>query len=194
MEEYNYKDHPTTEGVVEPSPTPAVTATATTIKKYIVDNGEKRWVELWRQGLNPWDLWRATSDDSNLISDADFVDNFQGKWNEKGLHGPTRFKMYFRDMRVGEFTLAPLYSCCGVVVSSYTCIFEQHRGKRYAKIMQTAKEAIARLLGYSMMLATVEVSNIPEIVSASNAGWRVKEIFINKRTNHQLAILTKELK
>jgi hypothetical protein len=186
MGDYDYSDHPATEGVVE--------VEAPTAQKFVVDNGEKKWVEFSFE--YNYSHYRITSADPHLLACAEDVD-WGCAWENKGLLVPTKFSVYpswLTNGPLGAFKLAPMPGCCGVVVSTETEIFTQHRGQGYAKILQVAKEMLARKFGYSMMLATIQMDNIPELVSAMHAGWKVEKTFTNNRTKHLLSLLTKELK
>lgn len=185
MGDYDYSDHPVTEGVVE--------AEAPTAQKFVVDNGEKKWVEFGFERNHSH--YRITSSDPHLLACAEDVD-WGCAWENKGLLVPTKFSVYpswITDGPLGTFKLAPMPGCCGVVVSTETEIPVLYRGRGFAKVLQAAKEMLASKLGYSMMIATVQMENIPELVSAVHAEWKIEKTFTNKRTKRLLGLLIKEL-
>lgn len=116
----------------------------------------------------------------------------------KGLDKPIKFMVIRGNdppRELGHFTLAPLPGCCGVVVSTESYLDPSWRGKTViSEHFHKIKEATARKLGYSMMLATVQLRNIPEVVGGSKAGWKLDHFFRNKRTENDLAFMFKELK
>lgn len=114
---------------------------------------------------------------------------------DKGLTGPVTFKLslYNDEDRVvnTNFTLAPLYGCCGVVVSTGSWNKEPSiSSSDFHKI----KEQIARHLGYSLMLATTQLRNIPEVIGAGKNDWKFVHTFRNKRTDNDLGLMIKDLK
>lgn len=89
--------------------------------------------------------------------------------------------------QVGKFELVLMPGCPGVLVSTSSS-YEGPHGYDFHGL----KELCAKLLGASAMLATVDVTNIKEIVSASNAGWRMRDAFLHKHgTGNHLAFWVK---
>ena len=125
--------------------------------------------------------------------DSDFV--------EKGLKKPAKFsvfRLHYPDLNKGEnecghFVLAPMPGCCGVVVSTDSYINPKWRGGALSKPMHNIKEKAAKALGYTTMIATVQARNYPEVVGASNSGWRFLHTFRNKRTSNDIGIMVKDI-
>jgi hypothetical protein len=117
---------------------------------------------------------------------------------EKGLDGVVNFIVSRTPSSAGDFgwfTLAPLPGCCGVVVSIHSRLKEGWAGTPViGDHFHKLKEHVARELGYSMMLATTQLRNIPEVVGASKAGWRIEKFFRNKRSGNDIGVMFKELK
>lgn len=130
--------------------------------------------------------------DLPIIADA-LMPMSQADMHGKGLEKATRFRVRSEDKEVGEFTFEPMPGCCGVVVSTRTWIRPAYRGTGFGQTLQHLKCGIAQDLGYGAMIATCETSNIPEIVGASKARWKIGPIFTNPRTRHQLGIMIKVL-
>lgn len=87
----------------------------------------------------------------------------------------------------GEFTLVPFPGCPGVLVSTSSSYDGPH-GQDFHGL----KELAAKLLGASAMVATVDVLNIKEAVSASKAGWRMRDAFLNEHgTGNHIAFWIK---
>lgn len=120
---------------------------------------------------------------------------------KKGFENPTVFQIFherkhtdgtiFERRPVGCFTFSTLQACCAVVVSTNSYLNDKPWNLGHD--FHALKERVARDAGYSMMLATTETSNFPEIIGAAKAHWRLGKAFTNKRTGHQLTIMTKEL-
>lgn len=117
---------------------------------------------------------------------------------EKGLEKEQSFYVYSKhlstDQKVAFFNLSPLPGCCGVVVSHSSIIYPDSRIYNYGKAFHALKEQVARHFGYSLMIATTLVKNLPEVIGAAKAGWRHEKIFNNKRTRNDLTLMVKELK
>ena len=108
----------------------------------------------------------------------------------KGLDHPVNCIIDFNAMNQNwaSFTFAPLYGCCGVVVSSAS-----KNLRLDSQLFHQIKAAVARWLGYSCMIATVECTNFPEVIGAGKNGWAFVDSFVNKRTNHTLGVMVKHL-
>lgn len=132
----------------------------------------------------------------NLL--VEFPDGGEGE-HEKGLYKEQTFKVQWERTDksredVGQFTLAPLPGCCGVVVSTGSWLHTKQRGLQYISVsFHEIKELVARHFGYSLMLSTVQLRNLPQIISGSKAGWKYIHHFRNKRTDHDLTLGLKEL-
>ena len=122
-----------------------------------------------------------------------------GKPEYKGLLGSTSFEVEYINHdgtteKFGRFTLAPLPGCCGVVVSidSYICPYK--RGQYYpSRWFHELKAKVAKHFGYSMMLMTTQLRNIPEVVGSTRSGWKIVKTFKNTRTTNELGIGLKEI-
>ena len=108
----------------------------------------------------------------------------------KGLDSPVHCVIDLDSMHQNRasFIFAPLYGCCGVVVSSAS-----KNPHLNSQLFHQIKAEFARWLGYSCMLATVECTNFPEVIGAGKNGWVFVDSFVNKRTNHTLGVMVKHL-
>ena len=113
---------------------------------------------------------------------------------DKGLEQRQYFPVVSANSKqtLAGFYLEPLPGCCGVVVSTGSWIIPEYRGS-FGKLFHTLKETVARKLGYSLMLATTELRNLPEVIGASNAKWKHIHTFRNQRTSHDLSLMIKDL-
>ncbi len=116
---------------------------------------------------------------------------------EKGLLQGESFSVYNpvgeAKLTVAVFRFEPLPGCCGVVVSTASYINTEWRGSWVGPEFHKLKEELAKNFGYSLLLATTQLSNIPEVVSSSKARWRIVKTFLNKRTSRELGVMMKNL-
>ena len=116
---------------------------------------------------------------------------------EKGLNSSAVFVVIQEtstsSIEVGNFNLAPLPGCCGVVVSCYSYLTPMSRHTAIGKIFHEIKEAVAKEMGYSLMISTTDMTNVPQVVSASRAKWRFIDFFTNKRTGNKLGVAIKHI-
>lgn len=96
--------------------------------------------------------------------------------------------------RMAGFTLVQQTNCCGILVSTQTYVEKEYRGQHMAQDMMPLKAAIARHFGYSMMMATVNISGNPaEAHILEKDGWRQVQEFVNSRTTNRVGVFTKAL-
>lgn len=94
--------------------------------------------------------------------------------------------------RVCGFTLTEQVNCCGILVSTQTYVEPAYRGQKYAQQMMPLKSAIAKEFGYSLLLATVNMTGNPaEVHILEKDGWKQSHVFINQRTKNQVGVFTK---
>lgn len=129
---------------------------------------------------------------------TEFDKNPDGDWNVKGLSIDTSFIVQWQQsdkaVTFGRFTLAPMPGCCGVVVSTGSYIEPYQRGQyNPSRWFHSLKAETARHFGYTTMIMTTQLRNIPEVVGASHCGWKFHEFFRNKRTGHDIGIAIKVL-
>ena len=115
---------------------------------------------------------------------------------EKGLDKSVRIHFEYCDVEgkfveVGFVTFAPMPGCCGVVISTNLYILPEFRGGVYSSIFQELRAKAAWRLGYTSMLATIQMNNIPQVVSCAKHGWKFLKTFTNRRSGNLLAIVEK---
>ena len=121
--------------------------------------------------------------------------------SEKGLVKPTSFHIARKGYEtldvgsheIGRFTFVPMPGCCGVVISTASYLAPNWRGKGNGNTFHQIKEGIAKKFGYSLMIATVQTSNFPEIIGAANSNWKYIHSFRNKRTTNDIAVMVKDI-
>jgi GNAT superfamily N-acetyltransferase len=105
-----------------------------------------------------------------------------------------KFWYLVNDRTEARFTLIQQPNCCGILVSTDTYVNVNYRGKGIGQEMLLLKEALAKEFGYSLILATVNMSDNPaECHILEKNGWIVNTSFINARTNHKVGIFSKVL-
>ena len=98
-------------------------------------------------------------------------------------------------MDIAGFELIQQINCCGILISTQTWVDKKYRRMGYAQVMMPIKEAFAKELGFSLIMATVNITGNPaEVHILEKFGWKLKDSFVNKRTNNTVGIYTKEIK
>lgn len=109
----------------------------------------------------------------------------------KGIDHCVRFKVErvtdHSRYEIGMFCLSPMPGCCGVVVSHHSNLNEKSRHSGLSQPFRDAKAEVAKLLGYTVMLGTTDMANIPALGSFFKI-YHIFHTFINKRTTHHVAI------
>lgn len=111
-------------------------------------------------------------------------------------HFPFALEFWGRDGKqdICHFKLVEQPNCCGIVVSTDTWVRKEYRSSGIAQSMMYLKEALAKVYGYSCMIATVNLTdNAVEEHILTKFGWKKMDEFINSRTNHLVGIFTKRL-
>jgi hypothetical protein len=116
---------------------------------------------------------------------------------EKGFFHETSFDIFRvtadSEIKVGHTYMTPLPGCCGIVVSHCTSLTEMTRHSGLSNPFRELKEKIAKDMGYTMMLATTDMANIPAVGNFFKSKYKFVDTFINKRTNHLIGIGLKRL-
>lgn len=118
---------------------------------------------------------------------------------EKGLYNQTRFLVHWRRsdgtlIEQGHFYLEPFPGCCGIVVSTSSYLKPEYRGQHnISRWFHELKAKVAKHFGYSTMIMTTQLRNIPEVVGASHCGWRFQHYLRNARTENDIGIAIKDL-
>ena len=97
---------------------------------------------------------------------------------------------------IAKFQLSFMPGCKGVLISHASWVHEQCRRRGIGRALLNVKEAIAKDMQISMMMATVRDDNDAQkylFATAKNGFWRVIDQFINKRTASNIVIYHREL-
>ena len=111
----------------------------------------------------------------------------------KGLEKETKFSVFAGDTPIGYFRFSPLPGCCGVVVSHDTFVYEKERKTVASQDFRSSKTELAKLFGYSCMIATTQMMNPASLKNMIKSGYDIKIQFINSRTTNLLGLGVKLL-
>lgn len=116
---------------------------------------------------------------------------------QKGLRKETMFTLHrvtdYSEYQIGQFALAPMPGCCGIVVSCYTFLKEDNRGQGLSEPFRQLKHKLAKDLGYTVMIATTQTKNIPAVGNMIKSKYKIVDVFRNKRTGNDIGIGIKVL-
>lgn len=127
-----------------------------------------------------------------LTKDEDILDFLGGA--EKGLLSLAQFSVKdLHGKQIGGFCLSPFPGNCGIVVSHYAYVEHKRQGAGNGSLLAALREKLAKALGYTIITATVECTNIKQIAIMLKRGWKVEKTFKNKRTEHDCFVWTKLL-
>lgn len=116
---------------------------------------------------------------------------------EKGLLTLISFAFGYNDypesegVVVGHVYFSPFSGSDSIVVSHGLYIKPEFRGSAYSSIFQELRAKLAWRLGYSRMMAVINMSNIPQVISAAKHGWTFVKTFEERRTKHLLCVIEK---
>lgn len=94
---------------------------------------------------------------------------------------------------VGQFALAELHGCCGVVVFYHASTTPKFQKKGLGSLFLKIRQKAAILAGYSVGQATVLKTNKSEIKLLQSEGWKDIHVFANKRTHNEVLVFVKSL-
>ena len=121
--------------------------------------------------------------------------DLQGEDPEKGLYKTTKFKFYSignykgSELReLGYFYFSPMPGCCGIVISHDTFLNKNFRGSAVSDPFRKIKNELAKQLGYTVMIATTQMENLPGVGNMMKSGYKIPLTFTNKRTNNLLGL------
>lgn len=116
-------------------------------------------------------------------------------YQDKGLDENVKYRFRVtRDLdgeEVGSWCFTQMPACPGVVISHELFVEQPYRGTGISADMQGLRQHVALELGFSAMLATVQTSNFPEVISSAKAGWKLGPVFRNKRSKHDITFQIK---
>ena len=119
---------------------------------------------------------------------------------EKGLDdlGSVFFNIHrvtdHSDSFIGHTFFSAMPGCCGIVVSHGTYLTEYTRHTGLSQPFRDLKELIAKKLGYSAMIATTQLDNIPAVGNMLKSKYNIRHTFTNSRTGNLLGVGFKVLK
>ena len=99
-----------------------------------------------------------------------------------------KYKVCYKDKEISSFELYQMPHCCAILVSCKSLVNTEFRNKRIATTLNSMRQDIGRLLGYSLLLCTdIEKNNYQRQLLATN-GWKDIYNVHNKRTENKVFI------
>lgn len=95
--------------------------------------------------------------------------------------------------RIASFRLTRMPGCCGVCISTENHIEPNYRGRKLNNLLNEFRMAVARELGYTIMLCSDVSTNTPQKKTLIKNGWKDIYQFKNKRTNNIIDLSVVEL-
>lgn len=124
----------------------------------------------------------------------EFISQKGFEWaKDKGVKFIVYRKTDSSEYEIGHFFLSAMPGCCGVCISHNAYLNERTRHSGLSNPFRDIKPFIARLVGYSSMIATSIVTDIPAFKSMLKSNYRIVDTFTNNRTNNVLAFGFKKL-
>ncbi len=87
---------------------------------------------------------------------------------------------------ISSFSLSQLHGCCGVCISYHSFVCHDYRNKGVASLLNQMRQEIGKYLGYSLLICTDVVNNLPQSKILEKNEWKHVHRFQNKRTNNLL--------
>lgn len=123
-------------------------------------------------------------------ADVDYLDQDSVEF-KKGVFKKTYFTVYnvtdYSKRKIGEFCFDELTGCPEIVISCHTRMSVDKRHSTLSQPFRELKENLARDLGYSMMLATVNMENIPAVGNILKSKYRIVDTLRDRRVDNRHA-------
>jgi RimJ/RimL family protein N-acetyltransferase len=94
---------------------------------------------------------------------------------------------------VGEFKLSPLPGCAKICVSHGLKIYPEFQGKGFSTEAHKQRLALARHLGYRVIIATIVTTNKKQIHTLRKNHWKEVREFFNPKTGNNVTLWYKDL-
>ena len=134
-----------------------------------------------------------TSTNLKLYANNENEQNIDQDEPDKGLLSPQKFIVTDKkESEIGTFTLAPMPGCCGLVVSTALFLIQEYRSTPIGKEFMELKEWTPEYLGYSAVIATVQLENMAELKSSAKRQYKIIANWRNDRTGNELGIIFKK--
>jgi len=93
---------------------------------------------------------------------------------------------------IAVFQMTQFPGNCGTLISHDTIVYDSFRNKGISQILQKMKQKIARMTGYTIMMATTTPKQDVENHILEKTGWiRTGSTFENKRTYNKVSFWCK---
>ena len=98
------------------------------------------------------------------------------------------FEVKVLDKTISTFKLYQLPHCCAIAVSCNAKVFTQFQNNRIGTLLNSFRQDLCRVLGYSSLMCTDIEQNINQRKLLATNGWKDIYNVINKRTNNRVYI------
>jgi predicted nucleic-acid-binding Zn-ribbon protein len=96
------------------------------------------------------------------------------------------YRVELKKKIISTFELYKMPHCCAILVSCKALVYTEFRNKKIGTIMNSFRQDIARILGYSSLFCTDIESNTYQRQLLKTNGWKDIYSVVNKRTNNRV--------
>ncbi len=97
-----------------------------------------------------------------------------------------KYLVFVKNSLLTTFELYKMPHCCAILVSCKAFVTEKFRNKRIGTIMNSFRQDIGRVLGYSLLFCTDIEQNECQRKLLKTNGWKDVHSVVNKRTNNRV--------
>ena len=98
------------------------------------------------------------------------------------------YRLLVNDGVAASWKLYQLPHCCAIAVSCESLVNSNYRGKRLGTTLNSLRQDIARVMGYSLLLCTDITTNTHQRQLLATQGWKDIYQVHNKRTKNDVII------
>lgn len=146
-----------------------------------IDNSIKKLNKIL--GVNDIEIWVQVLDGSTSFNKLDEY-NLRFVEYEEGLF----FIVKSGNIEIAKFILCQLRGCCGICISSGEYVSSPYRKRGVGTVLGKLRKEIARCRGYTVLLCTDVVDNLPQRKILNHHEWLNVFRFRNKRTHNLVDI------
>ncbi len=110
----------------------------------------------------------------------------------KGLERTTQISFFNEKGKpsklIAWFQLSPMPGCCGYVISHYSVVNLEYRGKGLGTLLNKFRIELCKQLGYTAILCTDLKTNEAQRKILHKNGWKDIHEILNKRTGNRVCL------
>jgi hypothetical protein len=151
-------------------------------------NCDPKEIKFFRDGLLVGELsyYKTEEEARKYAKDQGIPFNMENYTFVKQDWGLGSFEVRHNGELISSFKLYQLPHCCAFAVSCNAQVYEGYRNNRIGTILNSFRQDISRLLGYSSLLCTDIESNKYQRQLLETQGWKDIHDVINKRTSNRV--------